>query len=108
MTVCRQFDIYVSKTATCKSVCIPHKPNFNKQQTLPDIMPFVYLQPGEELEHTEHLSGIEYAVLISSARVHVYIDARARADRNDVRQILYVYIISDGARTHLTYLSLSV
>ena len=50
-------------------------------------MPFVYLQPGEELVHTEHLSGIEYAVLISSARVHVYIDAHARVDRNDVRQI---------------------
>ena len=50
-------------------------------------MPFVHLQPGEELERTEYLSGIEYAVQITSARVHVYVTAHARADRDDVRQI---------------------
>ena len=50
-------------------------------------MPFVHLQPGEQLERAEYLSGIEHAVQITDARVHVYVDAHARADRNDVRQI---------------------
>ena len=50
-------------------------------------MPFAYLMPGEHLARTNYLSGIDYAVQITSMHVHVYVDAVPRADRDDVRQI---------------------
>ena len=50
-------------------------------------MPFVFLQPGEQPERVEYLSDIDHAVQITSGHIHVYVDAHARTDDDDVRQI---------------------